>query len=207
VVDERPRSAREGPPHPWLEVRRTFPVVVTAGRIAKEKDFPTLLAAIAQLQNRRPVRLIILGDGVDAPNLRNQIANLGLSQRVFLAGTVQDIRPWLQYCDLFALSSQYEGFGNVLVEALAEGCRIVSTDCPFGPREILKGGKFGKLVPVGDIDALAHAIECYLCTAVDQEALRNRSLDFTIEKSMKAYNQLFEQLVYYSVSKSRHSQK
>lgn len=186
--------ARAQPPHPWLGRPRDCPVILTAGRLAKEKDFATLIEAFALLRKSKPARLIILGEGAMRPGLQSQIERKGLGQDAILPGAVPDIGPWLQHADVFVVSSLYEGFGNALVEAMAAGCQVVSTDCPFGPREILQSGLYGRLVPVGDAPAMALVIEQTLQDPVDREALIRRSLDFSVSASLVAYDSLFRRL-------------
>jgi glycosyltransferase involved in cell wall biosynthesis len=130
--------------------------------------------------------LCILGEGAERAALERQIDALGLSGRVLLPGFVADPDPWYASADLFVLSSDYEGFGNVLVEAMEHGVPIVSTDCDFGPREILEGGRWGRLVPVGDPKSLALAMADSLAGIHDQDRLRRRSRDFTADKAAKS---------------------
>ncbi|MCB1337951.1 MAG: glycosyltransferase [Maritimibacter sp.] len=142
-------------PHPWLEDGGP-PVILGIGRLVPQKDFPTLLRAVAGLD--RPARLAILGEGRDRAELEALVAELGLGERVILPGQVSNIFAWLARADLFVLSSRWEGFGMVLVEALGCGTPAISTDCPSGPADILDNGKRGALVPVGDVAALTSAI-------------------------------------------------
>lgn len=107
-----------------------------------------------------------------------------------MPGFLRDSVPYYQRADLFVLSSQVEGFGNVVVEALATGTPVVSTDCMSGPREILADGRFGTLVPVGDAAALADAMVQCLKSEHDPEALKSRAQDFTIDKAVDAYERL-----------------
>ena len=148
--------------HPWFADERTIPVIVSAGRLIKQKDFHTLLNAFALLINRQPARLVILGEGEDRLLLRQLANTLGLSEQVEFAGFTLNPFPYFCQADLFVLSSRYEGLANVLIEALACGTPIISTDCPSGPREIVEMTSTGGLVPVGDPEALALAIECQL---------------------------------------------
>ena len=169
-------------------------MVISAGRLAEEKDFATLIDAFAILRKNGPARLIILGEGDLRTELQGRIDGLGLTQDAILPGGVPDISPWLHYADVFVVSSLYEGFGNALVEAMAVGCQVVSTDCPFGPREILRAGAYGKLVPVADAPAMAQAITETLQAPIDRDELKRRSLDFTVKASMQAYDALFKRL-------------
>ena len=146
--------------HPWLSDGR--PVVLAVGRLVEAKDYPVLLQAIARLRKVRALRLMILGDGPlrdDLLRLRNR---LGLEQDVVLPGYVRNPFAYMSKCDVFVLSSQYEGLPNVLLEAMTCGAAVVSTDCPSGPSEIIVPGENGLLVPVGDVRRMAEAIELLL---------------------------------------------
>ena len=142
--------------HPWFAAGAP-PVVLGVGRLGKSKDFPTLIKAFARLRTERPARLLILG-GTDKVSKwdesRDQLmalaAELGVVDDVSLPGFVANPFAYMTRAAVFVLSSQYEGFPNVLVEALACGCPVVSTDCPSGPSEILDKGKYGRLVPCRD---------------------------------------------------------
>ena len=141
------------PEHPeWLE--GDLPVIVTAARLAPQKDLETLIRAFSLLRAHREARLLILGEGRSRKALEKTIRRLDLGASVRMPGRVANPLPYLRYARVFALSSIYEGFGNVVVEALAAGCPVVSTDCPGGPPEILAGGQFGRLVPMGDVPGL-----------------------------------------------------
>lgn len=144
--------------HPWFSDETGLPVIVSAGRLTRSKDFLTLIEAFARLRARRPCRLVILGDGAERPALETRTGELQIGSDVDLPGVVNDPVPFMHAAALFALSSRYEGLGNVLIEALAAGTRLVATDCPSGPREILENGCYGRLVPVGNADALAEAM-------------------------------------------------
>ncbi len=147
--------------HPWFEPGQP-PVLLAVGRLQPQKDYPTLLRAFAQVRKTRPARLLILGEGKERPMLEALLKELGLQQDVGLPGFVMNPFAYMARASLFVLSSRWEGLPTVLVEALCCGTRAVSTDCPSGPREILSDGKYGPLVPVGDADALARAIEASL---------------------------------------------
>lgn len=134
-------------------------IVVAAGRLTPAKDYPTLLRAFALVRRRRDVQLIILGDGAELDDLRELAAELDVRADVRFAGFVERPHSWIAQADVFALSSVREGFARVIVEALAVGTPVVATDCPYGPREILEDGRYGQLVPVRDVVALADAIE------------------------------------------------
>ena len=156
---ERVGAAAAGPvDHPWL-APKTGPVLVAAGRLTPQKDFATLLRAVALLAD---VRLVVLGEGELRADLERLARDLGLDDRVDLPGFSANPYPWYRAADLFVLSSRWEGLPTVLVEALFLGVPVVATDCPSGPAEILAGGRWGRLVRVGDPQALAAAITASL---------------------------------------------
>jgi len=145
------------PKHQWF-TDGAVPIVLGAGRLTQQKDFSTLIRAFAQVRRRRPARLLILGEGGDRGLLEALVAELGLTEDVALPGWRPDVGACMAHSDIFVLSSAWEGLPTVLIEALASGTRVVSTDCRSGPREILRDGRLGALVPVSDAAALAEAI-------------------------------------------------
>jgi glycosyltransferase involved in cell wall biosynthesis len=159
VITEAVLSAASKPAqHPWL---RQYPdtTIIAAGRLTDLKDYPTLLRAMARVHAARPdVRLVIFGEGELRDSLTALRAELGLDAVVDLPGYSPNVVAEMAAARLFVLSSKTEGLPGVLIQALAAGTPVVSTDCPSGPREILADGKFGPLVPVGDASALADAI-------------------------------------------------
>jgi glycosyltransferase involved in cell wall biosynthesis len=174
---------------PAALAERTGPILLAVGTLKAVKRHDLLIRAFANL--RRPdATLCILGEGQERANLDALIVSLGLRDRVLLAGYQKDPQPWYAHANLFVLSSDHEGFGNVIVEALEHGLRVVSTDCPTGPHEILDEGKYGKLVPVGDVAALARAMKDSLTGAHDSEASRRRAKDFSVDKAANAYLEL-----------------
>lgn len=172
VTADFPERACVPVAHPWLPREGDHtPVVVGAGRLTKQKDFATLLAAFARLRAHRAARLVILGEGPERSALEEYAAALGIAGDLDLPGRVTDILPYAARADAFALSSRYEGLGNVLIEAMAVGTPVVATDCPHGPAEILAGGRYGSLVPVGDAEAMAGALVETLDHGTDQSLL------------------------------------
>lgn len=161
------------------------PRIITVGNLKAVKNHALLLDAFAQLTDK-DARLMILGHGDLLPNLQQQTRQLGIAERVIFKGFVSDPWPYYASADLFVLSSDYEGFGNVLVEAMLAGLPVVSTDCPGGPNEILDGGRYGKLVPVGDAPALADAMARAVCDAHDAAAVREQAERIS-GKSVNAY--------------------
>jgi len=143
-------------------VQGNGPYVVSLGRLTEAKDFPTLLRAYAITTLRETHRLIIVGEGEQRANLENLIRNLELADRVLLTGAMDNPHAVMAGATMHVLSSRWEGYPNVLLEALALGTSAISTDCPHGPREILDGGRNGRLVPVGDVVALASAMDAEL---------------------------------------------
>lgn len=152
---ERVRVLGEEPiDHPWFRENEK-PVIVAMGRLEEQKDFPTLLRAFARVCAQRDVRLAILGEGSQRQALTEQIKADGIENHVWMPGFIANPYPYLKRAALFALSSAWEGFAIVLVEAMALGVPVISTRCPSGPEEILKSGRYGTLVPVGDDAELA----------------------------------------------------
>lgn len=148
---------RENISHPWFAPHQP-PVLLAVGRLTSEKDYATLIRAFSKVRQQRLVRLLIFGEGPERQKLEVLVRELGLTDDVMLPGFVHNPYAYMSRASCLVLSSVFEGFGNVIVEALAMGCPVVSTDCPVGPSEILEGGKWGLLVPVGDHDAMAAAI-------------------------------------------------
>jgi len=147
--------------HPWFKPDQP-PVLIAIGRLEQQKDYPTMIKAFAKVRKKRPARLLILGEGRDRTSLENLINEYSLEEDVSLPGFVSNPYAYLSRANLFVLSSRWEGLPTVLIEALCCGTKAVSTDCPSGPKEILKDGKYGQLTPVGDVDALAAAINISL---------------------------------------------
>jgi glycosyltransferase involved in cell wall biosynthesis len=158
VSDQLLADAHGNVDHPFF-AQDQIPVVLGVGRLTEQKDFNTLIDAFSIVNKKRPVRLIILGEGVERPSLENSIQMLGLKDVAELPGMVINPFTYMRRASVFVLSSRWEGLPGTLIQALACGCPVVSTDCVSGPSEILMGGKYGHLVPVGDPAAMADAIE------------------------------------------------
>jgi glycosyltransferase involved in cell wall biosynthesis len=192
VAPDLPVKAQAPVDHPWFAAGEPA-VILGVGRLHPQKDFATLLRAFAALRSRRPVRLVILGSGLGSAyeaDLQALAAELGVADAIDLPGFVRNPLAFMSRAAVFVLSSRYEGLGNALIEALACGTPVVSTDCPSGPREILDDGRFGPLVPVGDAAALADAIEQVLDHPPPAEHLRMRAQLFSVERSADAYLEL-----------------
>jgi glycosyltransferase involved in cell wall biosynthesis len=165
------------------------PFVLAVGRLHKQKGYTHLLQAFARVVKQRPSHLVILGEGDDREELQRLAGSLGIASYVHLLGYAPNPLAYMRHAAVFVLSSVAEGFGNVIVEALACGTPVISTDCPHGPREILSGGRYGTLVQVGDVDALADAIVANLNVpkpAMSKELKEHLQL-FSIEAIGKRY--------------------
>lgn len=183
-------SATEAAPHDWLN--EDIPVVLGIGRLSRQKDFPTLINAFAKARKHRELRLIILGEGGDRVALQALIDELGISDVVAMPGF--DVNPyrWLAYVDLFVLSSLWEGSPNALTEALALGIPSISTRCPSGPNETLDEGRYGKLLSMGDDDAMAEAIIETLAMPLTAETLKQAVVEYRDTLSAAHYLNLLE---------------
>jgi len=176
--------------HPWF-AEEASPVVLGVGRLTKQKDFATLLRAFARVRQHRLACLVILGEGEERKALEQLAAQLGIQDDVTLPGFVSNPYSYMRQASLFVLSSAWEGFGNVVAEAMACGTPVVSTDCPSGPSEILDGGLYGRLVPVGEAPALAEAMLAALNGAVPSgDALRARADHFSAQAVLGAYERV-----------------
>jgi glycosyltransferase involved in cell wall biosynthesis len=158
VTPELRDLAAEPVEHPWFAPGQP-PVALAVGRLSAQKDFRTLIRAFGLVTQEREARLVILGEGSERPALEGLVRDMGLEGRIDLPGRVRNPYGFMSRAGVFVLSSRYEGLPSVLIEALFCGVPIVSTDCPSGPVEILQAGRHGRLVPVGDIAALAAGIE------------------------------------------------
>lgn len=188
------RRAAERPEHPWL-AEKSGPVILAAGRLVRQKDFSTLLKAFASVHGRRSdARLIIIGEGGERDRLEAEAASLGVSEAVSFPGFSANPFSAMAAADVFALSSQWEGFANVVAEAIACGTSVVSTDCPSGPAEILEDGRWGLLVPPGDAEAMAAALLNSLETPADPAALKRRAQAFALESTAEEYREMFRRL-------------
>lgn len=186
VTPRLARLAAEPAPHPWAETADP-PLILGAGRLTEQKDFPTLLRAFATLRAQRPARLAILGEGRGRAALMALAQDLGIADDLLLPGFAPNPYAWMTRARLFVLSSAWEGSPNVLTEALALGVPAVATDCPSGPRELLADGRYGALVPVGDHAALAVAMAATLAAPLPPGTLRAAVADYTQDAAAAAY--------------------
>jgi glycosyltransferase involved in cell wall biosynthesis len=188
VSDELNEQAAAAADHPWLQ-QKDCPLVVAVGRLARTKDFSTLLRAFALLRRARAARLLILGEGRQRRRLQRLAEELGVADDVALPGFRANPYPYMAGADVLALSSRREGFGNVLIEAMAVGTPVVATDCPYGPRDALDGGRYGTLVPVGDARALADALAATLDDEPAPERLREGAARYAVRTGVERFAQ------------------
>jgi glycosyltransferase involved in cell wall biosynthesis len=174
--------------HTWLPPT-AIPVILGVGRLVPQKDFPTLLKAFAHVHRKQPARLLILGEGRERAKLEALASELGIAEKVSLPGFEPNPYAFMSQASVFVLSSAWEGLPNALIEALACGCPVVSTNCPSGPQEILGNGAFGPLVPVGEDRALAEAILHTLEQPPNSDRLRSRAAEFDIQTIAQQYLQ------------------
>lgn len=171
--------------HPWFGPGSP-PVVLSVGRLNPQKDYETLLTAFATVRTALPCRLVILGEGDLRSQLEMRARELGLGNDVDLPGFATNPFNWMRSASVFVLSSAWEGLPGVLIQAMACGTPVVSTDCPSGPSEILEGGRWGRLVPVADPQALAKAILETL-RAPSHPAVEERARSFDVTTAIDGY--------------------
>lgn len=189
-VLEQAEAPIEVPPH-----LREGPILVACGRLTAQKGFDVLLDALVLVRERIPAKLWILGEGPLRDVLQAQAGSLGLAPHVWFGGFRTNPYAYMRRADVFVLSSVNEGFANVIVEAMAVGTPVVSTDCPYGPSEIIRGEPEGVLVPVGDAPALAAAVVRLLGDQARRgtmaEAGKRRALDFFAPRIAAEYAEIF----------------
>lgn len=174
-----------------VSLEKRGPWIVTACRLGEQKDFSTLLTAFKKVREKRCAKLLLVGDGEKRVAVERIVSDLQLEGEVILTGYQKNPFPYIANADVFVLSSHYEGFGNVLVEAMALGIPVVSTDCPSGPGEIIEQGVNGLLTPVGDTEALATAVLGLLEDAdwrdrIAQQALQRAEV-FSVERMVDGF--------------------
>jgi len=176
--------------HPWFQEGQP-PVILGAGRLEKQKNFSLLIESFDLLRSRKECRLAIIGDGRERDFLESRVRDSDYSADISLMGYQANPFPLMKRASVFVLSSSWEGFGNVLIEAMATGTPVVSTDCPHGPREILMDGRYGPLVAMNAPADLAEAITKTLENPLSEEILRERASTFSIQSSAENYLKLF----------------
>ncbi len=189
--------AEQVPPHPWFKDKE-IPIIISAGRLVKLKAYPDLLRAFASVRKKTNCHLVIMGQGEERGNLERLADDLGISKNVAMVGFQENPFSFISNSDVFVLSSRWEGFGNVIIEAMACGVPVISTDCPYGPNEIITDGVNGLLVPVGDVEAMADAIMTLLrnheLRARLADAGRKRAEYFSVDKMVAEYEKVFKEV-------------
>ncbi len=184
--------------HVWFSETKT-PVILAAGRLVRQKDYPTLLRAVKLVLQKKSVRLVILGEGAEREGLQGLCQELGISENTAFLGFVKNQYKYMKKADVFILSSIHEGFGNVIVEAMACGTPVIATNCKSGPNEIINDGKNGILVPVGDYNALAQAIIKVLDSPSLRQAIisegERRAECFSFKAGVKNYEKVFDEVI------------
>ncbi len=190
------REAVEALDHPWFAGGEP-PVILGAGRLSRSKDFATLVRAFALVRRDRPARLVILGNAKSEKKTEQRVAELmdlagelGVAEDVSLPGFVVNPYKYMARASVYVLSSHFEGLPNALIEAMACGCPVVSTDTPSGPAEILEGQKYGPIVPIGDEAAMAAAILATLDSPPDPKVLQIRASEFSVDRTVDLYEAL-----------------
>lgn len=196
VVDNRMfRLAETVPDHPWLQAGRNFSTLVLPGRLCYQKNHRLMFETLKRLRRHGDFRLILLGDGEKAEELKSLAEKMALVPWIDFKGFVENPYSYMAHCDAVVLTSHYEGLPTVLIEAMACGSRIVSVDCPSGPREILEDGKYGMLVEMDSPAALEKGILDALQTEPEKACLKERALDFSVEASVQKYEALLEKVI------------
>lgn len=184
-------KAQQKVDHPWFE-QKSGPIILGAGRLKPQKDFKTLIKAFARVKRNSPdAKLVILGEGAQRKELESLAIELGIKEDVDLVGFKENPYAFIAKADVFVLSSIYEGLPNILIEALALKKKIVATNCPSGPAEILNFGKYGSLLPTSSPFLLEAAIVKALEEQPNNLTESNPAKDFDQKKQVEKYGQIF----------------
>jgi glycosyltransferase involved in cell wall biosynthesis len=194
VDDDLRRRAQEPIEHKWFEPDAP-PVILGVGRFTEQKDFATLIQAFATVRKSKNARLVLLGEGRLREELEEQALRLGIAADVDLPGFVENPFRYMMRASVLVLSSRYEGLPGAIIQALACGCPVVSTDCPGGSREILAAGQYGTLVDIGDATGMAQAIRNELDRPRPRETLLTRAEDFSVARGVEHYLKLLDEVV------------
>lgn len=194
IEPELPGKAAVSLEHSWL-AGNTSPVLLAVGRLSPEKNYPMLMRTVALLKRRMTVRLVIIGEGQERVRLEDMRDKLGLTDDVLLPGWDDNPYRWMSRASVVVMCSDWEGLPTVLIEAMACGTPVVSTDCPHGPREILENGRYGELVPVDNEELLACAIERTIQAPVDKKTLVQSAQRYSVEASRSAFLDLANELI------------
>ncbi len=191
------RQTAEPVEQPWFDDH--IPVIISAGRLTAQKNFPLLLRAFSRVRQQMAVRLVIMGTGAARPQLETLASGLGIASDVAFIGYRDNPFAYMSKASLFVLSSSWEGFANVIIEAMACGVPVIATDCPSGPSEIITSGREGILVPVEDVDALTRAMLQVLEDSRLRQRLadsgRRRAHDFDYRTMVAAYEGFFVDMI------------
>lgn len=186
-IERVKKMSGEDVAHRWVG-DKSIKLIVSVGRLHPQKDFLTLLKAFEVLSRKNSqVRLLVLGEGAERPSLESFVREKLLHDLVEFIGFKENPFPYIRRADVFALSSRWEGFGNVIIESFACGTPVVLSDCPGGPAFITRGGKLGRLVPVGDYVAFAYALGKELDERRSRDHLMRRADDFSIRPVAASY--------------------
>lgn len=195
LINKEEIEFAERPNHIWY--KNNEKIVLSVGRLVKEKDFPTLISAFKIFkEENKEYKLLILGEGPERENLETIIKESNLEDSVDLYGYSNNPYSFMKYSEMFVLTSVKEAFGNVIVEALASGTQIIATNCNSGgPREILENGKYGILCECGNVDEIANAMRQIKCKRFNKNSLQERGNYFSIDNSVNEYKNIFEKLM------------
>lgn len=183
--------AEQNPSHPWF-IEPQKPIILSAGRLTRQKNYAVLIKAFAEVRKNLDCRLMIIGEGEDRLELEKLITKLKIEDVVSLPGYTDNPYSYIKRASLFVISSDWEGLPFVLVEAMAFGTPVISTDCPSGPSEILANGKYGSLVSVGDSSALSASIQKTLSSPLPPAILKDRAKDFTAKTVGEQFLELLQ---------------
>lgn len=186
VTPELLEQATQPLQHPWFQKGQPA-VILSVGRLTHQKDHATLIRAFNLFRKVNPARLMILGEGEERGNLQKLVQDLGLQNEVSLPGFMPNPYNFMLNARMFVLSSLWEGLANVIIEAMACGTPIVSTDCPSGPAEILEDGRWGILVQPGNPEALADAMQKSLNSTISAEDRKSHAMQFSLETIVPQY--------------------
>lgn len=190
VTEELGRLAQSPIEHPWFYQDQP-PVILGAGRLHVQKNFPLLIEAFEIIRERMICHLVIIGDGPERENLKVRVESSRYSDDIFLAGYQKNPFSYMRQASVFVLSSIYEGLPTILIEALAVGTPVVATDCPSGPMEILEAGRYGPIVPMNEPNALSQAILETLQNPLPEEELRKAAVKYQDHDVARAYLRIF----------------
>ena len=191
--DDIKRQSAQIIPEFLAKLKNSYPLIIAAGRLEKVKNFSLLLHAFARMPaSKNAAHLIILGDGSERHSLQRLAKKIGIAARLSMPGKMDNPYVWMTNCDLFVLSSNYEGWPMVLIEAMVSGLPVVACDCQTGPAEILHNGAFGKLVPTNNVEALSAAMITHLqCKKAEYPFLHEWRADVIARRYRKIAEDIF----------------